>query len=137
MLTLSKLELAEHQLERALELFLDQDDLICAITLAGASEELLGKLLKQHGKQHALGNFIELCISIDGAVHKEELPEKAFVNMANSFRDGLKHITDGESFTIPREAAVEILDRAVENFRTFTGRESANMRRFMETEHGL
>ncbi len=39
--------------------------------------------------------------------------------------------------TIPREAAVEMLDRAVANFWSLTTQETPNMRRFMEATHGI
>ena len=39
--TFTKSEVAAHQLERALRLFLAETDCVCAITLAGVSEEIL------------------------------------------------------------------------------------------------
>jgi len=45
------------------------------------------------------------------------------------------HYTDGNPITVPREAAVEILDRAIENFWALTSHETPNMRRFMEEAH--
>jgi hypothetical protein len=137
MLTLSKLDVAEHQLERALRLFLEEKDYVSAITLAGAAEEILGKLLEQQGKEHALGGFVKACVTTGKVVYNENWSQKTFADMANFFRNGLKHYTDGASITIPREAAVEILDRAVENYFALTGQETANMRRFMEEAHGF
>lgn len=134
--TFTKLEVAVHQLERALRLFLDENDYVCAITLAGASEEILGKLLEQSGKEHALGSFVKACIAIGKNIHDEEWPPKTFVTMANEFRDSLKHITDGQVVTVPKEAAVEILDRAIENYWLLTTDETPLMRRFMEEVHG-
>lgn len=134
--TLSKREVAAHQLECALRLFLDENDYVCAITLAGASEEILGKLLEQSGQDHALGSFVKACIAIGKNIHGEEWPPKLFVTMANEFRDSLKHITDGQVVTVPKEAAVEILDRAIENYRLLTADETPLMRRFMEEVHG-
>ena len=45
--TLSNLDVAERQLERAIALFLDEEDYVSALTLAGAAEEILGKLLNK------------------------------------------------------------------------------------------
>jgi hypothetical protein len=137
MLRLSKLEVAEYQLDRALRLFLDENDYVCSITLAGAVEEILGKLLKNEGKENALSSFVNSCVGTGKAVYNEDWPSKDFVEMANSFRNDLKHYTDGEAITIPRGAAVEILDRAVENYFALTGCKTANMQRFMESEHGF
>ncbi|MBI3527322.1 MAG: hypothetical protein HY067_05065 [Betaproteobacteria bacterium] len=137
MLTLTRVEIAEHQLERALQLFLDEKDYVCAITLAGASEEILGKLLEKEGKEHALGSFITACVATGKVVYNENWSQKLFADMANSFRNDLKHYTNERSVTIPREAAVEILDRAIENFWALASRETPNMRRFMEEAHGV
>lgn len=134
--TLTKVEVAAHQLERALSLFLDERDYVCAITLAGACEEILGKLLEKSGKEHSLGSFVKACVAIGKDVHGEEWSPKVFVTMASEFRDGLKHYTDGQPITVPREAAVEILDRAVENYWQHTARQTPHMRRFMEEVHG-
>lgn len=134
--TLTKTEVAAHQLERALRVFLDEADYVCAITLAGASEEILGKLLEKSGKEHSLGSFVNACVAIGKNVHGEEWSLKVFVTMANEFRDGLKHYTDGQPITVPREAAVEILNRAIDNYWSLTQQETPFMRRFREEVHG-
>lgn len=137
MLTLSKLEVAEHQLERALALLLDENDYVCSITLAGASEEILGKLLEKEGKEHALGSFVKACVEAGRVAYNENWKQSTFADMANAFRNDLKHYTDGSPITVSREAAVQILDRAVENYFALTGKETPHMRRFMEEQHGL
>jgi hypothetical protein len=134
---LSKLEIAHLQLERALSLFLGEHDYVCAITLAGASEEIFGKLLEQQGKPTTLATFADACVMVGLRVYKESWSKKDFVQMENHFRNGLKHLTDGEPMHIPREAAIEILDRAIDNYWNLTGSESPNIRRFMEVAHGL
>ncbi|MEP1444905.1 MAG: hypothetical protein ABJK37_02155 [Paraglaciecola sp.] len=47
---MKKVHIAIHQLEKAIALFLDEQDYICTITLAGAAEEILGKHAKYKGK---------------------------------------------------------------------------------------
>jgi hypothetical protein len=118
--TFTKLQVAERQLDRALKLFLDEKDYVCAITLAGASEEILGKLLEKVGKEHALGSFVKACVAAGRILHGEEWSTKEFVGMENAWRDALKHYTDGEPIAVPREAAVEILDRAIDNLWALT-----------------
>jgi hypothetical protein len=135
--TFTKLQVAEHQLDRALKLFLDEKDYVCAITLAGASEEILGKLLEKSGKEHALGSFVKACVAAGRILHGEEWSPKEFVAMENAWRDALKHYTDGEPIMVPREVAVEILDRAIDNLWALTARETPQIRRFMEEVHGL
>lgn len=135
--TFTKLEVAQHQLERALRLFFEEADYVSAITLAGASEEILGKLLELQGKQHALGGLVETCVAIGRALHNEEWSRKEFVGRSNYFRNGLKHYADGETITVSKEVAVEILDRAINNLWSLTGGETPNIRRFMEEVHGI
>lgn len=135
--TFTKREVAAHQLERALRLFLDESDYVCAITLAGASEEILGKLLEKSGQERALGSFVKACVATGKNIHGEEWSPKIFVTMANEFRDSLKHITDGQDVTVPKEAAVAILDRAIENYWLLTDDKTPLMQRYMEEVYGF
>ena len=54
----NQLVVCEHQLNKAIELFLDEEDYYCSATLAGAAEEILGALLSESGKEHTLQNSI-------------------------------------------------------------------------------
>lgn len=137
MLTLTKLEIAEHQLKKALELFLVDSDYVSAITLAGAAEEILGKLRAASGEEHALGTFINGCTGVGRAVFSEDWQPSIFAEIANHYRNGLKHITDSSPMTIPRSAAVEILDRAIENYWALTGNELPEIKYFVREEHHI
>lgn len=133
-ITLTKLEIAVHQLDAAIRHYLN-GDIISAIALAGAAEEILGKLLENTGRQHSLGEFAEFCVKVGKHAFNEEWPKKNFIEMQTYFRNGLKHSTDGESMTVPREAADEIIGRAVDNLWALEGRETDEVRRYMES-HG-
>ncbi|MEJ8847675.1 hypothetical protein [Variovorax rhizosphaerae] len=122
----TKLGAAIWQLDRAIALFLDEADYACAITLAGAADEILGKLLDEAGKTHALGQFLDLCSYLDPTTKR-----KAFVSLANARRDDLKHITHGGGMAVTRDDAVEMLDRAVSNHQSLTGGESPSILRYM------
>ncbi|MBI3043928.1 MAG: hypothetical protein HYY78_14005 [Betaproteobacteria bacterium] len=74
----TKLQLAEIQLERALQLFLDEDDYVCAVTLAGAAEELLSKLREQSGGTSELKALIDECVAIGRNVYAETWATKLF-----------------------------------------------------------
>jgi hypothetical protein len=132
-ITLSKVQIAEHQLEAAIGLYLDQDDFVSAITLAGAAEEILGKLLERQGRKHSVASFAESCVRVGLHLFDEPWTTKHFVEMQTFFRNGLKHITDGEPITIPRVAAEEIIGRAVDNLWALEGRETPAVRRYMES----
>ena len=135
--TLTRVQIAEAQLDRALQLFLDESDYACAITLAGASEETLGKLLEKVGEKNSLTEFTEACVRTGKVLFNEDWPSKQFAEMANHFRNGLKHLTDEAPVTIPRAAAIAMLDRAIENYWKLMGQESPRIRRFMEVAHSL
>lgn len=138
MKTFSILALATHQLERALRLFLDEGDYVCAITLAGASEEILGSLLVQSDRKHALGSWTDACVTIGKKIHGEDWKPGEFVSMANAFRNRLKHHEedDGETITVPKEAAMELLDRAIENYWRLTSDLTPLMLRYNAEAHG-
>jgi hypothetical protein len=130
----TKQELAEHQLDKAIQLLLDENDPICAITLAGAAEEILGKLVELEGKKHSLKQFIELCLATGSQLDKDWKP-KDFANFANFYRNELKHYVDGSEITVSPECACEIIDRAVENLWQVTGRQSNQVLRYMIEVH--
>jgi hypothetical protein len=138
MQTFSILALATHQLERALRLFLDEGDYVCAITLAGASEEILGRLLVQPDRKHALGSWVDACVMIGKEIHGEDWEPREFASMANAFRNRLKHHgkDDGETITVPKEAAMELLDRAIENYSRLTSDLKPLMLRYNAEAHG-
>ena len=131
--TLTKLEVAEHQLNASIRLYLDANDYVSAVTLAGAAEEILGKLLEKQGRKHSVGEFAEACVKVGRHIFNQEWTTSHFVEMQTYFRNGLKHITDGQPITIPRAAAEEIIGRAVDNLWALQGRETPEVRRYMES----
>jgi hypothetical protein len=57
-MTLTKLEVAVHQLDVAIRLFLS-GDYLASLTLAGAAEEILGSLCKRAGKPVAIDFIVD------------------------------------------------------------------------------
>ena len=88
-------------------------------------------------REVSLGSFVKACVEAGRMLYGEEWSQKEFVQMANAFRNDLKHCTDGEIVTVPREAAVAILDRAIDNLWAQTARQTPSIRRFMEEVHGM
>jgi hypothetical protein len=56
-MTLTDLQAAQVQLERAVVLFLDDGDFVSALTRAGAAELLLGKLLVAANREPIVENY--------------------------------------------------------------------------------
>lgn len=117
-MTYRRLDLAQEQLEVALDLFLEKKSLVAAITLAGAAEEVLGKELQLRGKTPALEWKFEETRIGHNALHRTELDRKVFVKAENRIRNALKHFdaTDGPAISVDiEEAACWMLVRACEN----------------------
>ena len=85
----SKTEIALYQLEKAIELFLEGSDYISCITLAGASEEITGRMIQQAGGK----SFLDLVREY----YKDD-PEidtsKKFYHWARGTRNALKHFNE-------------------------------------------
>jgi hypothetical protein len=82
---INKMDVALVQLETAIDLFLYKCNYICATTLAGAAEEILGTIVRRSGKPNALG---ELCKVIKS---KYNFDAKDIVESANYPRNEFKH----------------------------------------------
>jgi hypothetical protein len=137
--TLSNLEIAHRQIERAVVLFLDDKDYVSALTLAGAAEEILGKLLNKEGKEHWLDSISKGALQALGFPKKElETPEalkarKEIANIANHFKNTVKHYNDDGTIKLLVDvAAAEMIDRAISNYFNLTQRETGAMGRFKE-----
>ena len=113
---LTKYEIAEAQITRALELYMSSDDLISAITLAGAAEEILGKLVIANGGESALEEKVKQLCRMHEFAFSETPNPKDYVNIRNRTRNELKHIGDGEEIEVDLEReAVNMIRRAKVN----------------------
>jgi len=133
--TLSNLQIAERQLDRAIWLFFFEKDFVSALTLAGAAEEILGKLLKIEKKRsHALESLINGALILNGVPsgHADEAKSrKELSNMVNYFKNRLKHYNDEGSLTFSVDYyAAEVIDRASTNYFLYTGNETKLMEKF-------
>jgi len=132
---------SEHQLDRAIQLFLDEEDYYSSGTLAGAAEEILGHLLLKAGREHALDNAISSVLKMLSATEVDALSDKPtrsargrISDVLNFYRNWLKHYRedDFELYIDAKESASELIDRAASNFFQLTSRETPQMRRFLE-----
>lgn len=118
--TLSKISIAQTQLVEAINLFVSEK-FICAVTLAGAAEEILGKLIEKKK---------ELPVIRESLQHIRDLQEKSglnitngrsdkqFVDEWNEVRNSLKHLVspDADSISINLcDGAYWIIKRALAN----------------------
>lgn len=119
----SKTDIALRQLETALRLFDEGHDYYSVVTLAGAADEILGRLLESRGGVSALVSLTKAAAAIHVKVHGPPGDEKAFVDRANLARNALKHLNAGGAdrvFLDIREEAADMLDRAISNHWALT-----------------
>jgi hypothetical protein len=118
MITLiTKPEIASSQLRTALQHFC-RSEYVSAITLAGAAEEILGKLVKSAGMRNALEEDISF---MNARLHARgcAIPRKQLITWMNRPRDELKHIGKNHSDVLAidaLEAAEDMIERAVYNY---------------------
>lgn len=92
---LSQIEIAVHQLEKSISLFINEKDFICTITLAGAADGILGGLLKKQGKKTTHDQHKEILRK-----HNHGLTDKELNDLhLNMVRNEFKHVTRDENET--------------------------------------
>lgn len=127
---LHKAEVARRQIDTAVELFLDGRDYLPIVTLSGAGEEIIGKLLQRAGKKNMIGYLIDLDKKLSGGGR----PFKIVNQEVNGFRNGLKHATDPAEDVIDvaqdQEHAIAMLSRALTNYHALEGTLSEKMGQF-------
>ena len=133
---LSKHAIALAQLETALRLFHAGNDLISLITLAGAAEEIFGKLVKKQGHDNSLDSLKETAVAIHERLFAESIDPSAIADRANRARNALKHLTAGGdpvSLDLDDEA-VDILNRAVDDYWILEENLTPAMEAFMRAQ---
>ena len=95
---IKKFDIAKHLLDRAIEAFFN-DDVITAIHLAGASEEILGKYCEYKGMERSFNILLSNAQSLNN-----ELKYKEINDLLNETKNQLKH------FRNANDDEVEILE---------------------------
>jgi hypothetical protein len=115
--THNRIDLAVEQIECAIELFLSERSDVGALTLAGASEEILGQAVGLAGGQSALQRSYEFAALTHQALHRAQLNWKVFADGENCARNAAKHLRqDEETVTADiRRAAQWMIVRACAN----------------------
>ena len=107
------------QIETALKLYFEGQDYFSAITLAGAAEEIFGKLLSTRGIENSLESITAASTAIHQKLFGSPVARKDIADRANRARNALKHVELNESQMVsldPKEEAKDMLQRAVDNY---------------------
>lgn len=120
------------QIETAVRMYFETN-YVAAITLAGAAEEILGKLVEDAGGQSAFASLRQATVDLHQRLYGEPLEHKVVADRANAARNSLKHLRTsmGESVEFdPVEEASHMLSRAIANYWSFTTTLTPAMERF-------
>lgn len=131
--TKTRVDLAVEQLDVALEIFLEKRSYVSALTLAGASEEILGKALNLQNRGHALDEWYDQVNDVWG------VPWREFISKTNAARNAAKHLSSQNEMTVafdPEIEAVWLLVRACENAKRLGFDETERMYLFNEWFYG-
>ena len=107
---IEKREIAQTQLKEAIALFLDEK-FLCAITLTGASEEVLARLLNTVSEQSVVEESVDAILRLreaTGLVIMENRPKSKIFNAWNNARNTIKHHDEKSDETV----TINLLDEA-------------------------
>lgn len=124
--------IATHQLDRAIDLYMIEHDVICAVTLAGAAEEIFGSLIEAAGGMSSLKEYAKGCEDIAKSAGHVQLKEKQFATERNILRNQLKHICEGEDVFITDFGAIDMLARAINNSKKLGLPDTEKIKSFIE-----
>jgi hypothetical protein len=113
-----KSEIALIQLRRAIQLF-NNGDFICSITLAGAAEEILGKLALNRRGYNALDGDLNFFDDLSQMLKKKKPTKENVFSVLNRVRNELKHHNSDLNKHIEADFEFEaqcLIDRAIRNY---------------------
>jgi len=117
---------AEIQLNRAIILFLETKEFICAITLAANSEEILGKIINEINAMDQLKEKISNTYNVE-----KDDAGKLMNDAKNNFKHWNKSEDDTKEFELENEA-VQYICRAITNYNKLNLNFSKEMLSFID-----
>jgi len=113
-----KRDIAIVQLRKAIQLY-NSKEYICAVTLAGAAEEIFGKIANKRCGTTALEGEANFWNQLSEIVNKPKPDRKKVINVLNRTRNELKHNDSGENIFFEADFELEaecLIDRAIRNY---------------------
>ena len=134
-MTVTELEyyhIAEIQIDTAIDLF-NESNFICAITLAAAGEEILGKLLPPF-EEKAMDKLAKSVLSLAPELSDKEIKD----NYLNLVKNGFKHIVNAlcEQDIDIKLQAIQYIARACTNYISLRADLTKKMRAFSDAHPG-
>lgn len=106
---LTKRRIALVQMEQSLNL-LDAGDAVSALTLAGAAEEILGRIAARKGKEPRVGYLADYAGSLYEWAGKPRPSKKELIRLENRTRNHLKHQKDGRNVSVKADFTFDAED---------------------------
>lgn len=116
-----KVDIALAQLEAAIRLFFYGREYVAALTLAGAAEEIYGRMLQALGKESALYSYARSYSLLMKAFENQELDEREIRRQRNAARNSVKHFDTFSDLTVvfdEREEAIQMISHAITNYKS-------------------
>jgi hypothetical protein len=113
-----KRDIALRQLRRAVQLF-NKGDFVCATTLAGAAEEVLGHIARKRTGTNALSDLVHFWSQVTDIFGKTPPDRKKVMEAHNRLRNQLKHNNSGDNEWLNADfkfEAQDLIDRAIRNY---------------------
>lgn len=108
-----------------------EKEYICSITLAGAAEEVLGKLVEYSTPNKNILSEIRENISASWGFRETDI-----IKNLNGARNLLKHFPDQEQVSFkPVDDSILMILRGIENYKKLKGGVSQIMHSFCQDEH--
>ena len=127
-----RIEIAKAHLHRAIVLFIEEQDFINAITLAGAAEEVLGRFVRGANLTTAMDQIVgNLCRKLGGSLDEKKIRN----DHLNRVKNSLKHFEKGDDELIEIEAeeeAISMIVRAMSNLVLIEGQLTEHSKIFYE-----
>ena len=127
----TRLELAANQLEAAIGLFVSGRDRFSVISLAGAADVILSRLVINLGQQNFTESMLKETIEKGGVAMSREEFGKGMNDLL--FINDLKHMNDDEDGYIeldPEESALAAILKALANYVMLGGRKDNFVKAF-------
>lgn len=117
---ITKLEVASHQLNAGIRMFLE-GDYLSSLTLAGAAEEILGKLSERAGKSVAVDSIVLYHWQDTDALLPDTQRTKVLLGLLNRGRNQAKHANDPNEthFDVEQIWPLQMIMRAMPMARQF------------------
>jgi len=111
---MSEREIASHQLDVAIKLFLD-GDYLASLTLAGAAEEILGRLSERAGNPVATESIIDFHWKDTDPARPDKDRQQILLNILNEPRNQAKHANNSDEthFSVEQIFPLQMIMRAM------------------------